>query len=163
MYKVGDKVMHRREGACYITQTTDMKMEDVQREYFVLSPILAKESNIYVSVDCQKQKSIRPVINREELQEFEKSMHFLNSEWIVDAKVRYRQFMNGISTFDFQEILDIYKCLIRQKEIQTLAAKDKEFLFTVEKLIGSEIAILLELSYDRVLEKMKEDVLSGMA
>lgn len=160
MYQVGDKVMHRREGACYITQIKDMDMNNTQKKYFVLEPILNEKTYIYVSIDGKKQNNIRPVIDEKKLKESEAKLNVSEDEWIIDAKARTRKYTSIVSEFDFDEVLNIYKSLVLQNEKKSLAAQDKDFLFSSEKIICSEIAILRDLEYDQVLQKIKELILT---
>ncbi len=161
MYKVGDKVVHQREGACVITNMIDMEMNDVKRQYYVLEPVIDKKSNVYISIQMNCQGSIRPAIEDAELSMPQCSQAVWDSKWISDSKERYRTYGKCISTFEFHEVLDIFICLTLQKKEKDLASKDSELMLSAEKLVCSEMALLLNDSYDNVLRSLREQILAA--
>lgn len=156
MYKVGDKVVHQREGACYIKDQVCIEVDRTTKEYYVLEPLADKRTCIYISMDPKKQKSIRRAITRKKLKEFEIMLDTLSGVWIEDARKRQQSYTKTVRTFDFLEVLSILKMMTVNNSIKKLPANDSPLLMTAEKLIYSEIAIVLELSYELVTERMKK-------
>lgn len=150
MYKIGDKVMHRQEGACFIRQIVDMKMNNETKKYYLLVPMLNLKTNVYVSMDRMKQKNIRPVIRLNEYQAAQLKVKHSPQAWDDDSKRRILSLTKIMLAFDFQEVLLTLSCLQEQNEKKKLSSRESEILKAAQRLIYSEIAIILNLDYDVV-------------
>lgn len=150
MYKIGDKVMHRQEGACFIREIVDMKMNNETKKYYLLVPLLNLKTNVYVSMDKMKQKSIRPVIRLDEYQAAQLVMKNSPQQWDDNSKRRILSLTKIIAAFDFQEVLLTLACLRDQNEKKRLSSREDEILKTAQRLIFSEIAIMLNIDYSVV-------------
>lgn len=152
MYHIGEKIMHRQAGACYIKQITDMDVDDVLKHYYVLEPLLDTKSCIYVSMDENKQKNIRPVIKPEELKNALSEADSNPMEWMENPKQRYVQFNKLIASFSFQDMLLTFQCLSAQKSESKLNANDEQSLTSVQKLLFSEMSVILNVKYDDIVK-----------
>lgn len=156
MYKIGDKVIHKREGACYITELTQMELNNISKEYYVLEPLVDKKASIYISVDQKNQGHIRPAITQVQMKEYEAAVDSMNPDWIEDAKVRHKKYIETLSSFEFLEVFSVLKYLTVRNTKKPLCAKDEQLLLTAQKLIYSEISIVLNEEYSIVADKVKE-------
>ena len=150
MYQVGDKVMHKQEGACFIKSVVSMKMGTELKDYFLLEPLLNAKTSVYVSINSDKQENIRPVIDVEELQTALLEATDSPLEWVDNPKLRLLNYTKVMAMFRFQDTLQTMGCLLLQNDRKKLSAKDELFLVTVKKLIYSEIAIVKNIDYAKI-------------
>lgn len=161
MYKTGDKVIHQLEGACFIVDITKIKCDHEVKEYYILESILDKKTKIYVSL--QRTDRIRAAITQNQLEEYK--THVTNEEtvWIDDPIKRSKAYLKAIQEFDFLETLLMIKNLISRQTEKDLGANDKKLLVTAQKLVFSEISIVLDKEYDSVAETVNNLYLSEAA
>lgn len=154
MYKTGDKVVHQLEGACYIVDIADMPSNKKSKKYYILESILDKKTRIYVSM--QNTDRIRSAVTQKQLQEFEDIANSQDADWIDDPMRRGKAYLKVIQEFDFLEGLLMIKNLLTRQATNSLGANDKKLLVTAQKLIFSEISIVLNKEYNLVAEKINE-------
>ena len=154
MYKVGDKVVHQKEGACYVKALTQMKMENTNREYYVLEPLCDKKAKIYIAVRHDKQQRIRPALSQKQMKESEEIAVSTESDWITDAKRRQQSYAKTISCFDFLEVFIVLKQLTVQNAKKRLSSSDAQLLLNAQKLVYSEMAIVADKDYEVVAENV---------
>lgn len=152
MYKLGDKVIHRQEGACQIQKFINMKNgRNEDKEYFLLVPLLNSRSFIYISVDADNQKNIRPIIKQDDLRTVEKEIEDNPLEWIDNSKHRFDVLRKCINNFNFKEVALVLESLKTHNDLKRLNNRDGELFLKAKKLIFSEIAALLNVDYDLIV------------
>ena len=158
MYKVGDKVIHQQEGACYIREIVDVETDHILKHYYRLEPVFDKKTKIFISINAKNQNRIRPAIKLSALRESAENPP--QEPWINNPKERYRMYSKSINTFEFEDVLQIYNNLSRQNIKKPLGSQDSQLLLIAEKLICSEIAIIFDQPYEFVLDKLRESALN---
>lgn len=161
MYKVGDKVVHQREGACFISGFQKMEHDNVKKEYYVLEPLHDVKSKVYVSVDNNNNR-MRSAVTQKEMKESEMIVGVAETDWIDDPKVRRKTLLKIIREFEFAEVLLVLKTLMVQNAQKKLCSNDIELLVDAEKLIYSEISIVANKKYETVAEKVKQFCVSDI-
>jgi len=160
MYKIGDKIIHQQEGACYIKEFTQLRMESEDREYYVLEPICDRKSKLYISKQKNHEKRMRLALSQKEIKELERIADSTDLDWIMDSKKRYQTYQKTISGFDFLEVLLVLKNLTVQNAKKPLCSKDNQLFRAAQKLICSEVSIVIDKDYELVTRKV-EQVLSS--
>lgn len=155
MYKIGDKVVHQMEGACFIVDLVKMEHTNIKKEYYILNPIRDKKSRLYIAKDHNSNR-IRPAISQQQMKEYENIANSNAPSWIADAKTRNLTYSKTIHEFDFLNVLLLLKNLIAQRAKKNLCANDSQLLVTAKRLIYSEISIVINKEYDLVSEKMAD-------
>lgn len=151
MYKVGDRVMHRREGACLINEVVEMNVNRERKQYFLLVPLMDATAVVYVSTDMEKQNNIRPIIKLEEFETARAELEETPMDWIIDSKQRFGELNKRSRSFDFKELLLTMMCLKTQHKIKKLNNRDLELLTSINKMVSSELASLLNLDYNALI------------
>lgn len=160
MYKIGDKVIHQQEGACHIKGLVYMEMDYITKQYYILEPVFDKKAKVYISIENHKNKErIRPAVSLTQMKESEIIADSIAPDWIVDPKRRHHAYLDIIYHFEFLDVFLVLKYLTVQNKKKALCATDKELLLTAQKLIYSEISIVLNLGYEVVAEKVKKFLL----
>lgn len=156
MYNIGDKVIHQCEGACYIKDIVDLNQNDSIKQYYILEPLLNKKANVYISTDEDKQRRIRSAIDITELKKSENIVFDTKINWIDDAKKRYTEYNKFISSFDFLDVMLLIKSLLTKKTTHALTTTDQNLLTAAQRLVYSEMAIVLNQDYDMVAAKVEQ-------
>jgi len=152
MYHIGDKVMHKSTGACYVTDIVSMSADNskLKRPYYKLEPIFDNRSTIYVLTDETKALRTRPVMSSAQLNEQMLSIHKSDGEWIDNQMERQKAALESIKSFDFLPKGKFLKMLIKRSTKKNLSVKDKEVLNNIKVSVYSELAIIQNRSYEDV-------------
>jgi len=155
MYKIGDKVVHQLEGACFIVDLVKMEHNNIKKEYYILDPIRDKKSRLYIAKNHNSNR-IRHAVSQQQMKEYEDIANSNAPSWIANAKIRNLTYSKTINAFDFLNVLILLKNLIAQKAIKKLCTNDSQLLVAAQRLIYSEISIVNNKDYDLVSEKMTD-------
>lgn len=152
MYHIGDKVMHKSTGACYVTDIVSMSADNSKKKqsYYKLEPILDSRSTIYVLIDEAKSLRTRPVISSTQLSEQMLSIQKSDGEWIENQMERQKAALESIKSFDFLPKGKFLKMLIKRSTEKNLNVRDKEVLNNIMVSVYSELAIIQNRSYEDV-------------
>lgn len=151
--------MHRQEGACYIKEIVDMKFDNKSKEYLRLLPLLDGKASVYVSMDAEKQKNIRPIVNSSEFKDAQQEVQEHPLEWLDDQKQRFGMMTKNISSFGFKELLLTLSCLRKQNEEKKLSPKDTELMAAAQRLVYSELAIMFDTDYEIIAAEPQKYIL----
>lgn len=149
MYHIGDKIMHKSTGACYVTDIVSMSVNSSKktRSYYKLEPILDHKSIIYVLTDEINSLRTRPVMSSAQLNEQMLSIHKSDGKWIENQQERQKAALESIKSFDFLPKGKFLKMLIKRSAEKNLSVKDKEVLNNIKVSVYSELAIIQNRSY----------------
>ena len=155
-YKVGDRVIHSREGLSTIMSETKIAGND----YFVVVADNGDRENIYV-MKSRTDNIIRPLMSKEEVNKVFDYMRTIGPEFISNTKQRrdqYRKKLLSGSVYDLAYLsrqLYFYLYLNEQGQTVKLGPTDLQMLRDAEKILFDELAISLNVTPEELKWKVK--------
>lgn len=156
-YKVGDNVIHSREGLSTIVGTTTI----AGNEYFVVVSKKGEKENIYVLKD-RTDNIIRPVMSVEEANEIINYMKSVSAEFISNTKQRRDQYRRRLLSGNVRDIaylasqLYFYNYYNENGQPVKLGPTDLQMLKDAESILFDELALSFNVSRDEMRQKMIE-------
>ena len=155
-YKVGDRVIHSREGLSTIMSETQIAGND----YYVVVADNGDRENIYVMKN-RTDNIIRPLMSKEEVNKVFDYMKTIGPEFISNTKQRrdqYRRKLLSGSVYDLAYLsrqLYFYLYLNEQGQTVKLGPTDLQMLRDAEKILFDELAISLNVTPEELKWKVK--------
>ncbi|CEH33620.1 CarD family transcriptional regulator [Romboutsia lituseburensis] len=155
MFNVNDYVMYGMTGVCKIIDITNEKfINNMKKEYYVLTPVYSENTTIKIPVDNVKIP-MRRVLSKEEAISIINDIPNNNILWEEDEKIRKAQFQEMLKSGDCNELIKLIRCIYLNKEyLQSIGKKtyqvDLDFMKDAERLLNEEFAISLNISPDDV-------------
>lgn len=160
MYGLNELVHYGAHGVCRVADTEVQKVGGKLISYLVLVPVDQPGAKFLVPQSSNvAMAKIRPLIQKDAL------LAALDPEQIADAwiadesarKLQYKALLSGGSPADLAAMLF---ALYAQKKQQLSAGKkfhmsDDLFMRDAEKLLASEAAVVLELTYTDALQQIR--------
>lgn len=162
MYQVGQQVVYGIHGVCKIL---DVEIKTVDRKkisYFVLEPLDQPGARFYIPAENPVAlKKISPLMTGEELNALLSSVDKSKAAWVEDENQRKLRFRELIGSGDRKALLEMVCALhIHQAEQVKKGKKfhlcDENFLRDGEKLLCSEIALVMEKSPEEAVSYLYE-------
>jgi len=159
MYKIGDKVIHYREGL----STIDGSIVLDGNNYFVVHSSSNPVDNIYVSTN-KPEKVLRPIMNKEEAFKLIESMKAIQPFFSQNTKQRRDNYKRRIYSGNVDDLAFLYKQLLLYFHLNQvgqpvkLGQVDLEMLFHAKKVILDEITLSLGKSENEVEELFKKTI-----
>lgn len=167
MYQLGDKVVYGSHGVCCVAGQEERLVDKRTVTYLVLEPVGQGGSRFLVPThNAVAMSKLRHMLKPEELDALLQSEGIRADFWIRDENQRKQSYREMISGGDRQKLLAMIHTLYRHKAAQQAAGKkvhlcDENFLRDAEKLLISEIAIVLDMEPDQAKQylrtKLKEE------
>lgn len=159
-FNIGEHVLYGKTGVCLID---DIKKCDFLKKdilYYILKPVASKGSTVYVPVDSDLTKDMRPIITEEEIESLLCDAKGKEIEWIEDRQARLELFNSILSEGDRQKIILLIRCLYLKKQEKLLVKKniciaDENILKTAEKLINEEFSFSIGCSEKSVVNYIR--------
>lgn len=164
MFEIGDWVLYGIHGVCRIVGTEKQLVNRKRTEYLVLEPLSQNESRYYLPTgNPTALAKLKTVLSAEELKTLLLSQEVREDVWIQEENQRkqvYRELING---GDRTALLKMVSTLYRYKEAQAAAGRkfhqcDDNFLRDAEKLLSSEIALVLEMAPEEARNYLREQL-----
>ena len=155
-YKVGDRVIHSREGLSTIMSETQIAGND----YFVVVADNGDKENIYV-MKSRTDNIIRPLMTKEEVNKVFDYMRTIGPEFISNTKQRrdqYRKKLLSGNVYDLAYLsrqLYFYLYLNENGQTVKLGPTDLQMLRDAEKILFDELAISLNVTPEELKWKVK--------
>lgn len=160
MYALNELVNYGAHGVCRVTDTEVQKVGGKQISYLVLVPVEQPGAKFLVpQSSAAAMAKLRPLISKDAL------LAALNpacigDAWIADEGARKLQYKSLLSGGSPTELAAMLFALYAQKKQQLSAGKkfhmsDDLFLRDAEKLLASETAVVLGLSYPDALQHIR--------
>lgn len=162
MFETGQWVVYGVHGVCRVAGKEKQLVNRKRTEYLVLEPLAQNESRYYVpTANPTAMAKLREVLGAEELKALLKSDEIRQDCWIADENQRKQYYRDLTSNGDRVSILKMTYCLYRYKEAQLAAGRkfhlcDDNFLRDAEKLLSSEISLVLEKTPEEAREYLRE-------
>ncbi len=139
-------------GVCRVIGTEKQLVNRKRTEYLVLEPMGQAEARFYLpTANESAMQKLRPVMAADDLSALLMSEEVHTYSWIADENVRKQYYRDLITSGDRTALLKMVSSLYRYRESQFAAGKkfhlcDENFLRDAEKLICSEISLVLDKS-----------------
>ena len=163
MFEIGQWVMYGIHGVCRIAGTEKQLVNRKRSEFLVLEPLSKAESKFYLPLgNPTALAKLKPVLSVEELRALLNSPEVREDHWIEEESRRKMYYKDLITRGDRKEILQTICALYRYKAAQMEAGKkfhlcDDNFLRDAEKLMSSEIALVLEMTMEQARDYLRTE------
>lgn len=163
MFKINEHIMYGNVGVCQVVDITNEKFaNNMQKEYYVLNPIFAKNTIIKIPVDNERI-AMRKILSKEEITLLISDINNGEVLFIEDDKKRNEQFKSMLKTGKCEELLTIIRSLyLDRKNKQAIGKKlskgDDEIIQIAEKLLSEEFSVILDISQQEVTDYIKEQI-----
>ncbi|HOB36955.1 MAG TPA: CarD family transcriptional regulator [Candidatus Avimonas sp.] len=158
MFDINEYVVYGTVGVCRVVDYRKESFGSIEeKEYYILEPVHAKNSSIYVPADNQDViRKMQPVLTVEEVYELIDSITDEETTWISNDTQRREKFSQIIKSGNRKEILKLIKALYQHREERLesgrkLYAADENILNTAERLINNEFALVLNIEPEDVV------------
>ena len=157
-FKVGDRVVHSREGLSTITNT----MIIGENEYFVIVSDKGEKENIYV-LTTRTQNIIRPIMSKEECKKVVDYMKSVEAEFISNTKQRRDQYRKRLLSGNVYDLAYLSRQLYyfnyynANGQVVKLGPTDLQMLKDAEKILFDEMSISFRVKPEEV-----ENIIEGM-
>ena len=165
MYKIGDFIIKANTGVCKITDISclDISGIDSNTLYYHLLPLGDKKTIIYIP-KASAHLTIRKMMTKEEALELIHLAGQVDNLDISNDKFREQKYRELLKHNSPIELLQIIKTTYLRKKSRTDQGKkctsaDESYFKLAEKLLLSELCIVLEKSADEIRELLKLSLL----
>ena len=162
MFEAGKWVVYGVHGVCRVVGKEKQLVNRKRTEYLVLEPLAQNESRYFVpTANAAAMGKLREVLSADEMKALLVSDEIRQDCWIADENQRKQYYRDLTSNGDRVSILKMTYSLYRYKEEQLAAGRkfhlcDDNFLRDAEKLLSSEIALVLDMPQDQAREYLRE-------
>jgi len=152
MYQVGEWVIYGIHGVCRVAGVEKQLVNRKRTQYLVLEPLTQSESRFYLPTENPVAMSkLKAVLTKNEMEELFASDVVHQDAWIQEENLRKQHYREVIGGGDRILLMRMVGTLYRYKEAQAAAGRkfhqsDENFLRDAEKLLSSEVALVMELS-----------------
>ncbi len=156
-FEKGSYVKYSTNGVCLVDEigVPDFRADD-PADYYILTPLSAKSTTIFVPVDSEVLVSkMRPLLTKEEIDDTVNAVKNDDIEWISDRKERANKFSEILASDRPVDLLRLAGCIyLKKSELEKLNKKltitDLNALTQAEKLIENEFSFVLGIADDEV-------------
>ena len=164
MFKKGEYVVCGNNGICKVTDVTTLNMAGTPKDrlYYILKPVYAEASTVYIPVDNHKA-AIRAALTEKDVHKLIKKIPDLDLIWVENDKQReltYKECLKKISCEDYVRII---KTLYLRKQDrlakgQKIIGLDERYLKQAEDLLYGELAVALGIEKKDVQAYITEEI-----
>lgn len=164
MYQIGDQVVYGIHGVCRIAAQEERVVDRKRVVYLVLEPVGHGGSQYLVPAHNQTAMSkMRKMLTPEELGQLLLSPQIRDDIWIPQESIRKQAYREKIGSGDRVVLMQLICTLYRHKSKQLASGKkvhqcDENFLRDAEKLLASEISIVLDLEFPQALAYLRQQL-----
>ncbi len=149
MFSVGQNVLYGTNGVCVVEDITEKKIGKVCVEYYVLKPLSANMSTLFVPTQNEQlTKKIRGVLPKEEIDVILSDLPDAG-EWNDNKQERSERFKNVVSGGDCVELIRMIRLIKSHGDELSetgrhLHISDERFLKEAIKMVSEEISLALD-------------------
>lgn len=164
MYSIGDCVVYGVHGVCRVAGFEKQLVGRKRTEYLVLEPVNQNESRYYVpTANPAAMAKLRSILTADEMRSLIASDEVRHDCWISDENQRKQHYRDLIGGGDRISILRMVCGLYRYKAEQEAAGRkfhlsDENFLRDAEKLLVSEIALVLDMTPEEARNYLRQEL-----
>lgn len=164
MFKIGEYIVHGRNGVCKVEDVTNIEMSGADKDklYYVLSPLKSEGSKIFFPVDSDRIV-MRSVVTKDEAENIVSNLKDIEPMWIDNEKQRELRYKEAISSCDCIQLIGIIKTLyVRNKERLEQGKRatfvDDRYLKEAKETLFYEFSIALGIGKDEVEKYIAEHI-----
>ncbi|MCD8300844.1 MAG: CarD family transcriptional regulator [Clostridiales bacterium] len=164
MFSKGEYVVYGSKGVCLIQDIShvDIPGVDANRLYYIMQPVQNTRGTVYLPTDNTKAV-IRPVMTKDEANEFIDSIPSIAELIVVDEKKREASYKEALKSCSGQAWVSIIKTLrTRQTERlnagKKITALDERYLKAAEHELYGEMSVSLDIPREDVEGYLKKRV-----
>ncbi len=155
-YQRGSLVVYGIHGVC---QIMDIELRTVNRQkvvYYVLQPVDQPESRFYIPTQNQVAVGkLSPIMDKNSVEQLLQDRDIESQTWIEDENQRKQYYKSVIGSGDRAALIGTIRLLYLHKKQQQASGRkfhlcDENFLRDAERLIGSELSLVLEIPKEQV-------------
>lgn len=164
MYQIGEWVIYGIHGVCRIIGTEKQLVNRKRTQYLVLEPLTQSEARFYLpSENPVAMAKLKPVLTKSQLEELFASDAVREDIWIPEENIRKQRYRELIGSGDRVSLVNMITSLYSYKEAQAVAGRkfhqaDENFLRDAERLLVSEISLVLEISSDEARNYLRSQL-----
>ncbi len=162
MFKIGDQVVHYKEGVCEVTNIgrLDIRCSDREKEYYTLKPLYNAGGTLYMPVNGE-ERQLRKVISPNEAKELIDDMPNIDVLNVSDEKRREVMYKEALFNNQCRSWVSLMKTsYIRKQERIAVGKKvinvDDRYLNSAEKFLYGELSVALDMPKEKVREYIAE-------
>lgn len=161
MFQAGTYVVYGVHGVCRVVGTEKQLVNRKRTEYLVLEPVAQNESRYYLPTgNPTAMAKLKQILSADELRSLLASGEVRKDCWIKDENHRKQHYRDLVSGGDRVSILQMVYSLYRYREEQVAAGRkfhqsDDNFLRDAERLLSSEISLVLEMSMEEARDFLR--------
>lgn len=167
MYEAGSWVVYGAHGVCRVIGKEKQLVNRKRTEYLVLEPMGQSESRFYLPIENETAMSrLSAVLSAQELRALMASEEIRHDCWIQEENLRKQHYRDLINGGDRVSLMQMVSSLYRYKAAQSAAGRkfhqcDENFLRDAEKLLSSEISLVLEMTPEQAKSYLREQLKSA--
>lgn len=150
-YCLNQKVIHCREGLCFIFDETTINGND----YFVVKSVTGNGENIYI-LKNRTENIIRPIMDKKAAQAVIKYMNECEAEFFSNTKQRrdiYKKKLSSGNVLDLAFLakqLFLFHYLNAHGTLVKLGPTDIEMLEAAHKILFDEFSLVFNINYENI-------------
>jgi len=162
MYQIGDRVVYGIHGVCSIVDEEKQMVDKKQVTYLVLEPVGQAGSRYLIPThNTVAMGKLCKMLSAKELEVMLQSDEVHSDHWIKDENLRKQAYRDLIGSGNRMKLMGMVYSLYEHKKAQTAAGRkchlcDENFLRDAEKLLISEISIVMNMDQMEAKEYLKE-------
>ena len=166
MYKIGDNLLYGSSGVMTVVDIREEHIGDAPRSYYVLRSALGRsESLVFVPTDNERLTSFMyPLLTEDEISLLlSQPIDTQTIKWNENSRARTEYFKRILESGDRRAILAMMR-VIYESGIKRIEIGKKNFLADenisqkAEKLLASEISVVMGTDESSALEKVKKKI-----
>ena len=164
MYQTGDRVVYGSHGVCCVASFEERVIDRKIVQYLALEPVGQEGARYLVPThNPAAMAKLRKMLTKQEMETLLHSDAVRADAWIRDENTRKQTYRELIAGGDRAKLMAMVHAIYRHKAEQTSAGKkvhlcDENFLRDAEKLLSGEVAIVMEMEYDRAREYLRQQL-----
>ena len=164
MYQAGDWVVYGIHGACRVVGTEKQLVNRKRTQYLVLEPLSHTESRFYLPLENPTALAkLKPVLTKDEMFALLASDEVRQDIWVPEDNMRKHYFRELLGSGDRVSVMRMITTLYRYRDTQLAAGRkfhqsDDNFLRDAEKLLISEISLVMEKSIEEAKTYLREQL-----
>jgi len=161
MFQCGDMVLYGIHGVCKIIGVERMKLGKTPAEYYALEPVDQPQSRYYIPTHNESAVAkLRPIITQAEFNEMVQSADIQDDLWIEDENQRKQCYSSLIASSDRAGLIRMVHTLYKHRAQLAEAGRklhlcDETFLRNAEKLLDTEISLVMNIDHSEVKDYMQ--------
>ena len=160
MYQIGDIVVYGTEGIAEIGEEIEREFDGQKLKYLVLHPLEKKTETVYVPVGNEKaMRKLRSILREEEAETLIDALPPARPDGIKHDRERQKVYRDTLLFGSSREVLAMARALYLHQVEQLargkkLHASDERFMRDAEKMIFGELAYVLGITQEEVLQRL---------